>query len=121
MKLAALTLLIILVAACSPSAARQQEQAMDEVERAIQLPDGASALSSYARFYTRADDGKILGAFMVPQNWMLADKSFPRPGERRWVSGGTLPIQMDGGCTFIRFEYDPKSNRFDGPKCNGTA
>lgn len=44
-----------------------------------------------------------------------------KAGERQWVDGGYVPIQLDGGCTYIRFEYEPTLKVFDGPECNGDA
>jgi hypothetical protein len=38
---------------------------MDEIERQVRLPEGASPLKDYARHYALEQDGKIIGVYVL--------------------------------------------------------
>ena len=94
----------------------EQAQLMDRIERAVRLPDGAGALSSYARYYAwqQREDG-VRKVIAVYENLTGA-----RPG-RHWVAETELPVIMDGGCGVVSLSYDVAGQRIEHVSCNGVA
>ena len=94
---------------------------MDRIEHAVRLPDGAAALSSYARYYMHRD-GKVSALYRIPD--------FPGPrrddelkaDNRRWVKDyNDFPIVLDGGCNIVDITFDETANRFERIECNGPS
>jgi hypothetical protein len=96
--------------------AAAQEALMDRIEREVRMPDGAGAVSSYARYYAWRQ-GKD-GTRNVVAVWQ--NLTGERPG-RHWVTERDFPLIMDGGCGVITLSYDVAAQRIDRVACNGDA
>ena len=118
MRIISSTGLALFVLVCASGAQTEQITLMDEIERSIAMPIGARPLAEYARFYARARDGKIVGAYILPTTGVPFSL---KAGERRWSDEEHVPVRLDGGCSYVRFEYDPRTRSFLGPDCNGDA
>jgi hypothetical protein len=78
------------------------------------MPDGASPISSYARYYARIIDNDrdvLIGVFLLGSS---------TPGIRL-VSRDNLPSILDGGCTVVTVKFDLASGAFLGGRCNGVS
>ena len=64
--------------------------------------------------------GRVIGIYIMtvePENRMY---DLPL-GKRRWLNDAhELPRIMDGGCSVVTVEFDPKTNKADAG-CNGVA
>jgi hypothetical protein len=67
------TLLAAFTVACSPQPQSENDRLMDEIERQVRLPAGASPLQQYARHYALdtqgkegAGRGKVVGYYLLP-------------------------------------------------------
>lgn len=113
---------------------------MDKIERQVVLPSGAGPMAVYSRYYGPDRSGKIQALYVIQsgsyvddvRKFCAADKvdSFPctptgqsllvEAGQREWVrSSAELPIPNGGGCQAIQFRYDPTTDKFSKPECNG--
>ena len=85
-----------------------------QLERRIHLPDGASPLHSYTRYYagsTVQGHRVVFGTYQhLGGGGVVIEKSVH-----------DLPIVYDGGCDFIYFRYDVSKKRFLDVFCNGIA
>ncbi|HKP33286.1 MAG TPA: hypothetical protein VJT70_00725 [Sphingomicrobium sp.] len=85
---------------------------MNRIEALVVMPEGASPLAIYGRYYAleQRSDGviKILGVYVRE----------PEP-RRHWVRQNELPLVMDGGCDIVTLTYDARLDRVDRIECNG--
>ncbi|MFW2349673.1 MAG: hypothetical protein ACN4E0_04915 [Qipengyuania sp.] len=128
--------ILLLVACVSQTADPKQESLMNEVEAQVVLPDGAGPLSSYARYYTIARDGMLVGTYTreieerdpdegcteLLEDFELKEVDCPALadvaiGERRWVDIDDLPAASADGCEAVQVVYDPKAQRFVFGEC----
>jgi hypothetical protein len=112
---------------------------MDKIEQQVRLPQGASPLARYARYYAVRADGKIRGNYLPPEESTSSDQSCvevssnsqsrdlpcPTPaaaakaGERRWLqSEERLPWIMDAGCGAVSVIFDPRTNKIERISCS---
>jgi hypothetical protein len=85
-----------------------------QLEHKVRLPDGASPLLSYTRYY----------AGSTVQGHRVVFGTYQHSGAGGVViakSVHDLPIVYDGGCDFIYFRYDVLKKRFLDIFCNGIA
>ena len=118
---------------------------MSRLEENVRLPDGASDLSEYARYYADAGGGEIVAAYVIPFEYevgsdegcaeMMEDfssRDVPCPdgdstrsisaGQRQWLDDRIdLPVVDDGGCTFIEIVFDKATVSMKQARCNGDA
>lgn len=137
--------LVLLTSGCVTNDV-QSISLMDEIENQISMPSGAFELQKYGRSYAFSDDGNVIGHYMIPIPQMSADESCSKltidlelvdcepealdemkdyienqvkAGERRWLGDfRQLPIQDDGGCSFIEIKYVQTTKKFSSIKCN---
>jgi hypothetical protein len=132
-----------LLLACTTPEQRQHDALMDVIEARVKLPEGARALSEYARHYAVDETGLIVGVYAPGYRAPAPDEgceellenmaSRPVPceepegnrllsGQRQWV-GNTdrLPLTMDGGCGVITVIYVSKAGAVKSATCNGVA
>jgi major membrane immunogen (membrane-anchored lipoprotein) len=130
-----------------PLEQRTQEHLMEEIERAVSLPPGASPLSAYGRNYAYFGRDFVRGEYLIPdppmtestscshwggvpctkeevQEMIKSDKAFratmASAGERRWFkSVDDLPGVNDGGCIQITVEYHIPTRSVLFAACNG--
>ena len=118
---------------------------MDEIEASISLPTGASEIDSYARYYTKSENGLVNAVYLSPfekpdpndscseimPDDSLKDVPCPKTeyaypilesGQRVWLKDfRNIPIVFDGGCSYIEIEYDLKTQKYVSVQCNGEA
>lgn len=140
--------------ACSTSTETDADQAnvidsnaelMDRIEKSVDLPQGASALNHYARYYAKVEDGHIRAIYLRPYeekdpndscsrvgiDGELEDVPCPEPdvsypilksGQRIWLDDQeNLPFLLDGGCQLVEVKYDSVTMSFESVRCNGEA
>jgi hypothetical protein len=118
---------------------------MGQIERQVQLPNGARTLAEYARYYASGDNGEVIAVYLIPIN------NDPRPGDRceeltenftsrqvpcapmrpawampagkrRWVKDQhDLPYVNDGECAQVTVVFDKSKSAVKSAECNGTA
>lgn len=93
-----------------------QEALMDRIEREVQLPPRADALSSYARSYAWHQDKDGTRTVLGYYENLLGTA----PG-RRWVTERDFPGIADGGCGVITLVWDVAAQRIERISCNGYA
>ncbi len=145
MKATAIFALVIGLAACSTPEERQRAAVMDQIEKQLQLPEGARPFGEYARHYAERDNGHVVGVYLVPfedeirsgESCEELDANFashpvPREpmempkqlaaGEREWLkSPRDLPFISDGGCAQITVIFDKAKSAVLSAECNGRA
>jgi len=99
-----------------PRADAGQQAIMDRIEREVRLPEGAGALSSYARYY--AWQQRPDGARKVVAVWQNLTGEAP---VRHWVTEREFPVIMDGGCGVVSLTWDVATQRIESVGCNGYA
>ena len=100
------------VGACSASNP-EQDAVMKAIEAQVSLPAGAAPLRDYVRYYAWEQDRRTADA-KVAAAYLLHDGV---PG-RRWVTREELPLQIDGGCSFVSLTYTLSENRIERVECN---
>jgi hypothetical protein len=145
MKLFKIAFAAILLAGCGTSDERRHDALMSRIEQTLQLPQGASQIEEYARYYAETDTAEITAVYLIPFDdaigpndvceEVLADfstREAPCPdlrpawampaGQRRWVDDPRkLPMINDGGCSVIEVVFDPATSRVTRAECNGEA
>ena len=120
MRRLAVTPALLVLAACSSAAERQQRQIMRQIEQKVQLPAGAAKLEKYARYYAM-DGSRVVGTYITfvdPRN----DYYNLPTGQARWINDHrNLPGISDGGCSVVNVLYDPKTQKVEEVSCNGLA
>ncbi|BBF68971.1 hypothetical protein [Sphingomonas bisphenolicum] len=96
---------------------------MNNIERMLVMPAEARPWHEYARYYSAEPDGKIVGIFIIPDERDRQNEFYNLPaGQRRWVDDyRNLPSINDGGCGVLTVTLYPKSQKREGPFCNGEA
>ena len=93
--------------------AQAQIELMDQIERQVRLPEGASPLATYARFYAWQQRGdairKVVATYVA----------LGEPPGRRWVEETDFPLIMDGGCSVITMSYNVTTQQVEHVSCNG--
>ncbi len=86
---------------------------MDEIEKRVELPPGASAdnLWVYDRKYTYMADKSVLGIYV---NQIVTD----RPPSRAWVTRSQMPKISGGGCSVVTVFFDPAKDAPPEATCN---
>ncbi|WP_126665465.1 hypothetical protein [Croceibacterium ferulae] len=116
---------------------------MSRLEENVRLPEGASKLSEYARYYADAGRGEIVAAYLIPFEHELApgegceemmkdfsSREVPCPdqkspwsmpaGQRRWLDDRLdLPVVSDGGCIYVEIIFDKATAAMKRAECNG--
>lgn len=137
--LTVLSLLTFPLVGCA-GAKGDKQKLVETVEDALLLPQEASPLGSYERYYADRD-GVILAVFInhsddqrqaVAQHCRtLESEPFPCPiaggevrlvdaGESTWVEDWRdLPGMNDAGCAQVNIEYLPDKRKFSRVECNG--
>ena len=134
----------LLLAGCATESS-QTDKIMDQIESTISLPSGASEIGSYARYYTKSENGLVTAVYLSPfekpdpndgcSEIMPDDslKDVPCPeteyaypllesGQRVWLEDfRNMPVVFDGGCIYIEIEYDLKTQKYISIACNGEA
>ena len=135
---------MLLLSGCSTAEERDREAVMNQIEKQVQLPDGARPLREYARYYAE-HEGEVVAVYMIPPNDeirpgdgceellenlttrevpcepMKTDWAMPA-GERRWFrSEQELPFINDGGCLQITVIFDRAKAVVKSADCNGMA
>jgi hypothetical protein len=100
----------------TPGADAGQEAIMDRIEREVRLPQGAGALSTYARYY--AWQQRPDGTRKVIAVWQ--NLTGEAPG-RHWVTEREFPMIADGGCGVVSLTWDVATQRIESVGCNGYA
>jgi len=146
MKPAIAFVALVTLVSCSAPAERRQRQLMDEIEVRVKLPEGAAALSKYARFYAQDPSGEVMGVYIIPDPPLAADAgcselqadmslkpidcdSVPvaewqkvKANERLWLDQtANLPGINDGGCGIVTVIYLPSNRTIESATCNGEA
>ncbi|HCH0556903.1 hypothetical protein [Pseudoxanthomonas winnipegensis] len=105
----------LLVSACTGPGAKDLDgaQLVKALEQQVKLPQDASPLSDYTRYYKLTAEGVLVGVYI---------KGFDG-GDRQahLVSERELPLILDGGCNVIHVQYDPGANKVLRVFCNGIA
>lgn len=106
----------LLLASCSSDMDRNKDiglegQEISEIESALRLPSGASALEAYDRYYYLSDE-TIEGRFT---------KAKVTPGKVLLVEANQLPQVLDGGCDVIFLHIDRGTKVVNSILCSGTA
>jgi hypothetical protein len=139
----------LLLAGCADGTAAprdDREQLMDRIEASAALPDRASPLSAYGRYYASLPEGRVMAVYLIPPKrpdpaascWtggrpctekhrkdvhrrlMDVYDRHAKPGERRWVDDvDALPQLMDGGCQQVTIQYDIAMDEIIRISCNG--
>lgn len=136
---------ILLLGGCSTTVEREQDALMSRLEHNLRLPEGASDLREYARYYADSGNGEIAVIYLIPFGLekgpddsceeMLADfstREVPCPefqpawamaaGKRRWLDDyRDLPWINDGGCAQIEVIFDKETSAVKRAECNGEA
>jgi hypothetical protein len=90
--------------------AKQDNTALlDVIESTARLPDGASPLNEYDRFYTVMGDKTFIGIYV--------HRDETGPTQRRWVSQEEMPRIRDGGCSVVTIFFNA-STRHSNAMCN---
>lgn len=84
----------------SAAAGTPNDEMMDRIERAVELPPSAAPLSEYRRYYAWAKKGRTVLVL-----YALGDHP-----ERTWVAKEKMPIIIDQGCRVVVFDYDVAAN-----------
>ena len=137
--------LAILLGGCSSAVERDPDELMGRIEHNLRLPEGASHLDEYARYYADAGNGEIVAVYLIPfGNEMGPDEACEeisedfstrevpcperlpaqtmRAGERRWLADQRdLPWINDGGCAQIEVTFDKAKSVVKRIECNGEA
>jgi hypothetical protein len=139
-------LLALLMLSCAQAPERsRQAKLMDEIEQKLRLPEGASRLDRYARFYAFGRGGKVVATYVIPYRhepqpdegceqiedngtWHEVECEPPKPwpegasaGQRKWVATERdLPFRADGGCSQVSIDFDPATHEVEA-SCNGAA
>ena len=86
------------------------------IESRIELPQGASPLNGYARYYSTDRQGMVVAIYTSLHD--LSENDVPI-GQRRWVDDYRgLPLISEGGCDVIEITFDPRTQKLDTPACN---
>ena len=110
---------LLTLTSCSTQKQREHDSLMALIESRIELPQGASPLNGYARYYSMDQQGMVVAIYTslhdLPQN-----KFYDLPiGRRRWVDDyRALPLISEGGCGVIEITFDPRTQKLDTPACN---
>ncbi len=134
---------MLLLMACTTPEDRKRDQLMDVIEAQVKLPQGARALSDYARHYAVDEKGLIIAVYapgyrpLGPEEGCeeLLPNMTTRPvpceefendrllaGQRQWVSSPLkLPLINDGGCDVVNVVYNPEARKVESVSCNGPA
>lgn len=105
---------LALLATSSSNGGAEQAASMDLIERTVVMPAGSAPIARYARFYTRAPTGAVVGLFVIGPHGGLDS------GKRRWVSTlDYLPWIADGGCAAVNVSLEAGSTEADTASCNG--
>lgn len=80
-----------------------------KLETNLRLPAGSAPLNSYKRFYFLAENGTLMGVFVLnpPEAGI-----FP-------ILRSSTPMILDGGCDVINVELDRSRNHAERIFCNG--
>ena len=124
---------------------REQDALMSRLEHNLQLPEGASDLREYARYYANAGNGQIVAIYLIPFDHEIAPdeaceevsadfstREVPCPdlqpasampaGQRRWLNDRRdLPWINDGGCAQVEVIFDKETSAVKRAECNGEA
>ncbi|MGN6497048.1 MAG: hypothetical protein ACTHK5_06870 [Tsuneonella sp.] len=133
-------ILVFSTAACDDKL-NSHRNVIRSIESAVELPEGASSLASYERYYAQKADGIVIGVYTNHDSEHrrgvlrackgLRDKPYPCPtdaadirlveaGESVWLDDPTdLPAMSGGGCAQITLQYELASGRFLEVECNG--
>ena len=65
MRPSAMILVLLLTASAAPYPSRRQHELMNDIERAIRLPEGAKPLSKYDRNYAFAGPDKVVAKYLM--------------------------------------------------------
>lgn len=128
---------------CHPVEQNSRANLAQTIEQNIELPAGSEPLESYARVYKDAGQDRISAVYFIPSNTFIdevcqsAKSGGPsngqiamlcpppdgvRAGKRRWVDDDvSLPIQLDGGCSYVAIEYSVARDTATSARCNGEA
>lgn len=132
---------ILLCSGCNITETQDWENTVNSIESKVKLPKAAAKLSTYARYYAYEPSGAISVVYTFPMEMdadtITADCALLYPGDtkcveiyskinlakagdRVWVEDyRNLPIVDGGGCSFIKFHYDPETDIISDPICNG--
>ncbi|HEX6741320.1 MAG TPA: hypothetical protein VF079_05940, partial [Sphingomicrobium sp.] len=102
------------------SATSSEEALMDEIERAVVLPNGANPLDAYGRNYAFTGAGTVVAVYLLPSGANRRPSATQMPaGERRWYRDASdLPGLSDRGCMQVTVDYDIATHRVLGVACN---
>ncbi|WP_454831483.1 hypothetical protein [Pseudoxanthomonas wuyuanensis] len=81
-----------------------------ELERVLAMPEGASDLRGYTRYYSESSSGRLQGIFILDGD-----------GGVHIVPPEKLPRIFDGGCSVVRLEYEMPTKQVVSISCAGSA
>jgi hypothetical protein len=118
MKRPLLTLLALLV--CQPAHAQaishssaREAALINEIEKRVQLPPGASSMWVYWRKYTYMADKTVIGIYI--NQTMVDSGGVP---SSTWVRRSQMPRISGGGCGVVTVFYDPAKKSSPEATCN---
>lgn len=99
---------MILLGGCVHSMT-SDERLMQDIERRVSLPDKASPVKNYRRYYAlEKDDADTVNAVYVLGG---------RP-DQIWLRWDEVPIVLDGGCSVVNFKYNIQEQVISEMLCN---
>lgn len=136
-------LILMVASGCNPVDQTTHADLVQTIEQSIELPAGSEPLESYARVYKSVGRDRISAVYFIPDRMFIdeicqsAKSSGPtngqlamlcpppdgmRAGESRWVGDDVhLPVQSDGGCSYIEIEYSIARKAITSARCNEFA
>ena len=120
--------MLLLTAGAEPE--EQQRALMDAIEKQVQLPKGAYHLDDYIRYYDYDESGKIVGVYVLSNEWAEGGCEEINPdGSRsivphcyRWRNGrrqwGHAIISSGGGCSVVNIVFNPSTLMVEKTFCN---
>lgn len=118
----------LVLAGCSQPMSGDHANVMDVIEAKVALPPEAKPLTSYARYYARGKDGKVMATYVLP-DVLKAEIDDCRgldcqrapliaAGQRRWLAEWSiLPIVYDRSCAMVFLTYNPDKKRVEELRC----
>lgn len=127
MRIILATTIALLFTSCAAPDWRTQASLMDEVEKRVQLPNGAYQLDDYARYYILRD-GMISGRYIIPPK-SGPDSLSLTAGQRQWVDPDPADGDSDGygdipdidgrGCAIVDVSFNTATHKVEEASCTG--
>lgn len=106
--------IVIIILSAPESDWMPSHDVVDKIESHIVMPEGAPPLQNYSRYYS----GRRFLLWKTVIGVFLYDDHADRKKSINIIKKEEFPVIFDGGCRFIRFEYDINSDRIQSIACN---